>query len=151
MTRVDFYQLSRDPVERAVAQLAGKAIGAGERVLVVCAEADRRQALSDALWAEEGAPERPVFLANGIASGEDDARQPILLAGTCEAANDATIAILADGQWRAEAEQFARVLLLFDGAAATAARELWRAVDAREDIDNRIFKQTERGGWREGG
>lgn len=148
--RVDFYQLSGDPVERAVAQLTGKAIQAGERVLVVCRDTDLRQAISDALWAEQGKPGKPAFLAHGIAGEGDETRQPILLSATFEAPNGAGIAILADGEWRAEAESFARVMLMFDAAATEKARELWRSFAARDDIDNRIFKQGERGGWREG-
>ncbi len=150
MTRVDFYQLSRDPVERVVAVLAGKVLESGERLLVVCAGAGRRQAISDALWAAAGRDNRPVFLAHGMVGEPDATRQPILLTGDCEAANGATMAILADGQWHDEADRFARTMLLFDAAAAGDARELWRGLAAREDIDNRIFKQREDGGWAEG-
>lgn len=151
MTRVDFYQLSRDPVERVVSMLAGKVLQTGERLLVVCADAGRRQALSDALWAAAGREDRPVFLAHGMAGEPDAERQPVLLAGDCNAANGATMAIVADGQWREEAETFARVMLPFDGGAAGEARELWRMLAARDDIDNRIFKQRADGGWAEGG
>ncbi|HSM53660.1 MAG TPA: DNA polymerase III subunit chi, partial [Erythrobacter sp.] len=34
-TRVDFYQLSRDPVERVAAMLARKVLQEGQRLLVV--------------------------------------------------------------------------------------------------------------------
>lgn len=144
--RVDFYQLSRDPVERVAALLAGKAVQAGLRVVIVCSDAGRRQAISDALWAQDGA----AFLAHGMAGEEHEARQPILLSPACEAPNGATMAIIADGQWRPEAESFDRALLLFDAAATDAARDLWRLLAPREDIDNRIFKQGDGGGWREG-
>ena len=62
----------------------------------------------------------------------------------------ASMAILADGVWREEATAFSRVMLLFDDAATETARNLWRELAPREDIDNRIFKQTPEGGWREG-
>ena len=60
------------------------------------------------------------------------------------------MAILADGQWREDAARFDRAMLLFDAEATEAARGLWRELAPREDIDNRIFKQTPEGGWREG-
>ena len=146
--RVDFYQLSRDPVDRVVALLARKVMDAGQRLVVVDADPDRRTEISNALWAQDGA----IFLAHGQAGGPDDARQPILIGESCAAANEAKMAILTDGQWRDEAEAngFERVMLLFDAQARDAAASLWRQFAVRDDIDNRIFKQRPDGGWREG-
>ena len=146
MTRVDFYQLSRDPVDVTVVKLAGKVMQAGERLLVVATEPALRERLGKALWAKGGGS----FLANGPADEPHAARQPILVSDGCAAPNDASMAILADGVWREEASAFSRVMLLFDEAATEAARNLWRELAPREDIDNRIFKQTPEGGWREG-
>ena len=144
MTRVDFYQLSRDPVDVTVAKLASKALQAGERLLVVAENAEARERLGERLWSAGG------FLANGPADAPHAARQPILLSDQCDAPNEARIVMLADGKWREEALGFARVILLFDETATEAARDLWRSLDPRGDIDNRIHKQTPEGGWREG-
>ena len=146
MTRVDFYQLSRDPVDVTVAKLARKVMQAGERLLVVAADEALRVRLSNMLWEQGGA----AFLANGPADGPHAARQPILLSDACSALNEARMVILADGAWREEASSFDRAMLLFDAEATDAARGLWRDLAARDDIDNRIFKQTPEGGWREG-
>ena len=145
-TRVDFYQLSRDPVYVTVAKLARKVLQSGERLLVVSASAEQREALSKTLWEQGGA----AFLANGMADAAHADRQPILLSDGCDAANGAKLAIIADGAWREEAADFGRVLLLFEPEGRDAARELWRRLDPDEAFDNRIFKQTEQGGWREG-
>ena len=144
--RVDFYQLSRDPVDVTVGKLARKVLQAGERLVVVAEDAEAREGLSQALWGQGGS----AFLANGPVDGPHAARQPILLSADCTAPNDARMAILADGKWREEATAFDRVMLLFDAAATDDARTLWRDLAAREAIDNRIFKQTPEGGWREG-
>ncbi|WP_345723913.1 DNA polymerase III subunit chi [Qipengyuania vesicularis] len=144
--RVDFYQLSRDPVERVVALLASKVLQAGQRLIVVASDEGLRDRLSKTLWEQGGAS----FLAHGAADGPHAARQPILISDGCAAPNEARMAILADGQWREEASGFERTMLLFDGDATDAARNLWRELAAREEIDNRIFKQTPEGGWREG-
>ncbi|MDG5747017.1 DNA polymerase III subunit chi [Qipengyuania sp. XHP0207] len=146
MTRVDFYQLSRDPVDVTVARLARKVIQAGERLLIVASDPQQREALSRILWEQGGAS----FLANGMADGDHAERQPILLSGRCEAANGARMAIIADGAWREEATAFDRVMLLFDPEGRDAAADLWRRFAAQDTIDNRIFKQSEQGGWREG-
>ena len=127
-------------------KLARKIMQAGERLVVVADEEAMREKLSNALWEQGGA----AFLANGFANGPHASRQPILISDTCAAPNEARMAILADGQWREDATRFERVLLLFDTEATEAARELWRALAPRDDIENRIFKQTPDGGWREG-
>ena len=146
MTRVDFYQLSRDPVDVTVVKLAGKVMQAGERLVVVASDAAMRERLGEALWARQGA----TFLANGPADSPHAARQPILLSETCDAPNEASMTILADGVWREAATRFGRAMLLFDETATDAARTQWKLLAARDDIDNRIFKQTPEGGWREG-
>ena len=143
---MDFYQLSRDPVDLTVARLARKVLQAGERLVVVAAAEDLREKLSMTLWEQGG----NAFLANGPAGGPHAARQPIVISDRCEAPNAAGMAILADGIWRDEATRFARAMLLFDADATQGARDLWRTLDRREDIDNRIFKQTPEGAWREG-
>ena len=144
MPRIDFYQLGRDPVERVAPLLAAKALAGGGRVLVVSADRAQRAALSEALWAREGA-----FLANGEAGAPHADRQPVLLSARCEAANDARTAILADGEWRDEAARFDRAILLFESAQTEAARGLWTALSGSGQT-LRIFKQGDSGGWREG-
>ena len=145
-TRVDFYQLSRDPVDVTVAKLARKVLQAGERLVVVSGDEAQRQHLSKVMWEQGGA----AFLANGMAGGSHDARQPILVSDSCAAPNGARMALIADGQWREEALGFERVLLLFDAAQRDGAVELWRRFAKDEGIDNRINKQDENGIWREG-
>ena len=71
-TRVDFYQLSRDPVDVTVAKLARKVLQAGERLVVVSGDDAQRTHLSQVLWQQGGA----AFLANGMAGGAHEARQP---------------------------------------------------------------------------
>ena len=144
--RVDFYQLSKDPVDVTVAKLARKVLQAGERLVVVAADKAMREHVSQTLWEQGGGS----FLAHGPADGPHAARQPILIAESCAAPNEARMAILADGQWREEASAFDRAMLLFDAEATEAARGLWRELAARDDIDNRVFKQTPEGNWREG-
>ncbi|MBT8426710.1 MAG: DNA polymerase III subunit chi [Erythrobacter sp.] len=143
---VDFYQLSRDPVDVTVVKLARKVMQAGERLVVVAADEGLREHLSEALWQHGNGS----FLANGPADGPHATRQPILISADCAAPNEARMAILADGQWRDEATRFDRAMLLFDADATEAARALWRELAVRDDIENRIFKQTPEGGWREG-
>ncbi|MGQ7829594.1 DNA polymerase III subunit chi [Altererythrobacter sp. Z27] len=145
-TRVDFYQLSRDPVERVAAMLARKVLQAGQRLLVVSGDPGQRAVIGRELW--RGGPEE--FLANGEADAGQAERQPILLSDKVEAANGANMVLLADGQWRPEALQFERALLLFGAAETEAARALWRELDGAEEVAREIHKQDEAGRWRAG-
>ncbi len=135
--RVDFYLLSRDPAQAAVAMLAARAVAAGERLLVVAQDGDLRARISEQLWKH-----RPdSFLAHGEAGGAHDARQPILLSAGLDPANGAQLLMLADGQWREGAEHFARVFLLFGAATIADARGLWRELGTRDGVERRFWKQ----------
>ncbi|MFZ9395312.1 MAG: DNA polymerase III subunit chi [Erythrobacter sp.] len=146
-TRVDFYQLSRDPVERVAAMLARKAAQGGQRLLVVSGDAEQRTAIARELW--RAGPEE--FLANGEAEAAHAERQPILLSANVDAANGAALVMLADGQWRADALRFSRALLLFGPAETDAARALWRELDGMDGVTREIHKQDEAGRWRASG
>lgn len=144
MGQVDFYQLSRDPVERVVPLLASKALDSGGRLVVVSASSEQRAALSQALWGREKA-----FLAHGEAGAPHADRQPVLLAAVCSAPNAAPVVLIADGLWREEAASFERVILLFGADQTGEARQLWTRLSG-EGHALRIFKQQDDGRWREG-
>ena len=148
MARVDFYRLTRDPVERVLPALATRILGAGDRLLVVAAPAMQRQAIDEALWTLQPAS----FLPHGAAGSPDEAIEPILIAGTLgpTPANGARLVALADGEWRDEALGFDRTFLLFDNSRIDDARATWRTLAARDDVDNRFWKQDENGRWSEG-
>ena len=136
MSRIDFWQLSRDPVEKVTALIAMRVLEEGERLLVVSADADQRAAISEGLW--KAGPES--FLANGPADAPGAERQPILLSDAIEPANGASHAILADG-WFRDAPGFARTFLLFDEATLQHARQTWKALGEREGIERAFFRQ----------
>lgn len=142
--RVDFYQLSRDPAELVLPRLAQGTLDAGERLLVVSEDAEQLARIGEALWTHK--PE--TFLANGMAGGEHDARQPILLSQTAQPANGARYLALADGVWRDLAEA-QRVFLLFPPERIDDARGCWRMLGAREGVERKYWRQ-DGGKWREG-
>ena len=146
--RVDFYQLSRDPAELVLPALAQGTLKAGERLLVVSEDAGQLERISEALWTR--VPES--FLAHGMAGGEHDARQPILLSHEPVPANGARYLALADGVWREMAEGFdspVRVFLLFPPERIDDARGCWRMLGKREGVERKYWRQ-EGGKWLEG-
>lgn len=143
--RVDFYLLSRDPVEAALPRIAKSVKGAGERLLVVSADETQRGVLDRALW--EQFPED--FLAHGQAGEPHAARQPLLLSPDCVPENGARFVAFADGRWREEAFAFERAFLFFDQGTIDNARACWRMLGAREGVERRFWKQ-DGGRWVEG-
>ncbi len=133
--RVDFYQLSRDPAETAVAQIAQKVVESGKRLLVVAEDFLLHSRISEALWRQPDS-----FLANAPAGSANDARQPILLSDKLDPTNGATFLALADGRWR-DGEGFERVFLFFDESTIAASRDLWRQLGEREETERHFWKQ----------
>lgn len=148
MPRVDFYRLTRDPVERVLPTIAARILGNGDRLLVVAGPAMQRQAIDEALWSLVPAS----FLPHGAAGSPDEAIEPILLSGTFDPAppNGARLVALADGEWHEDSLGFDRAFLFFDNSRIDDARATWRALAAREEVDNRFWKQDENGRWSEG-
>lgn len=142
MKQIGFYLSGDVPVEQVLPLIARKVVQAGERLLVVSADAEQRALLDRALW--EAAPHD--FLAHGNAEAPHAARQPILLSSECSASNGASMIALADGEWRAEAEPFERGFLFFDDSGRERARPVWTAFDDRADIA-REFHVLEQGKW----
>ncbi|MEW9856742.1 DNA polymerase III subunit chi [Novosphingobium sp. M1R2S20] len=145
MNRVDFYQLSRDPVELALPLLARATLKAGERMLVVSSDEAQLGRVGQGLWA---LPD--TFLANGRAGQPHEDRQPILLSDRLEPANGARFLALADGVWRESEQPFVRTFLMFDDSTVAAARDVWRMLRAREGTERHFWKQ-EGGRWIEAG
>jgi DNA polymerase-3 subunit chi len=139
--KLDFWQVTHDPVEKVAALIARRALGEGERLLVVSADPDQRAGIAAALW--QAGPES--FLANGEADEVGADRQPVLLSAATDAPNGASHLILADGVFR-ETTGFARVFLLFPPELAAEARKAWAAQDGREDVTRAYFAQED-GRW----
>jgi DNA polymerase-3 subunit chi len=148
MARVDFYQLTRDPVERVLPAIATRILDGGGRLVIVAAPAMQRQAIDEALWTLQPAS----FLPHGAAGSPDEAVEPILIAGTLDGApaNQACYIALADGEWRDEALAFDRAFFLFDNSRIDDARAAWRKLAAMEGAETHFWKQDDRGRWTEG-
>jgi len=135
--QVDFWQLSRDPLENVVAQIAKRTLDAGQRMLVVADSEAVRSRIDKALW--EFQPE--AFLAHGAAGSAHEERQPILLGTDCKAANGAQFVVLADGIWRDEALEFDRAFLLFGEERLQPARDCWRALGQKSGLERQFYRQ----------
>jgi DNA polymerase-3 subunit chi len=141
--QVDFYHLTRMPLERALPQIAAKVVGSGARLLIVAADEDQRTALDRLLW--NYAPDS--FLPHAQLGSAADDRQPILIAPDVNAANRARNIALVDGEWRDAALDFDRAFHFFDEDHIRPARAAWKDLAARDGIERRYWKQNEAGRW----
>ncbi len=141
--QVDFYHLTRAPVDQVLPRIAERVTEGGGRLLVVTADADLAERLDRLLWTY--APDS--FLAHGRAGDAQEAAQPILIAGTADAANGARNIAIVDGTWRDEALAFERAFHFFDEDHIVAARAAWRELKGREGVDPRYWRQNDDGRW----
>ena len=120
-----FYQLSRSAAGDTVANLLGRALGQGWRVMIRSTDPVSLARLDDRLW--HGPAD--AFVPHGMQGGAQDADQPVLL-GTGALANTARAMMLLDRAEvsLAEAQALERVWVIFDGAddaALAHARGQW--------------------------
>lgn len=142
MAQVDFYQLSRDPVERVAVVLARKLFDAGDRLLIVARDEGLRARVSEALWAADGA----AFLAHEMAGEGNDAPQPILLSADLTDTNAARHIMVADGEWRAAALTAERVFYLFGPDHLGDARAAWKSLKDADTLTRNFWRQDD-GRW----
>ena len=141
--QVDFYQLGRTPLEQVISSLAQRLLSEDKRLLVVAEDEGLLARLDRMLW-DEGPTS---FIPHGLAGGNDDARQPLLLTSQTDAPNLARNIVIADGQWREAALGFDRAFYLFDAPAIEGARLAWKLLSGREGVERRYWAQDERGKW----
>lgn len=124
-----FYHLTRAPLEVTLAMLLEKSLQRGWRVALRGRDAERLQWLDQKLWL--GPEER--FLPHGLAGGEHDADQPVLLTTGDDIPNGASCLMAVDGAavTTEEVADLDRVCILFDGhdgEAVQTARGQWKAL-----------------------
>ncbi|MEM7709817.1 MAG: DNA polymerase III subunit chi [Pseudomonadota bacterium] len=128
MAEVYFYHLTRRSVPETLTPLLTRSLAQGWRVAVRGGDPERLRRLDETLWLGDPA----AFLPHGLAGGDHDARQPILLTPG-PVANDPDCLMAIDGADLSpdEVSPLKRACLLFDGtdgAALDRARAQWRSL-----------------------
>ena len=150
-----FYHLTEQPLEATLPTLLSKALEVGWRVELRGPGDGLLARLDEVLWTR---PEES-FLPHGLAGGEHDAAQPILLCPEGQAATNRPDCLMAVGGVEvdpAEPPTRERVWILFDGhdpAAVDRARDQWRSLSAAgcsaqywTQDNGRWVKKSESGG-----
>ena len=140
--RVDFYQLGEATVESVIASVGQRLLGEGQRLLVVAQDEALLARLERLLW-DQGAAS---FIPHGLAGGNDDSAQPILLSSGSDAPNLARNMLIADGKWREAALGYDRAFHLFDGVSVEGARLAWKLLAGRDGVERHYWGHEE-GRW----
>jgi DNA polymerase-3 subunit chi len=126
MSEVRFYHLQRTSLETALPQMLERALGRGQRIVVMVGSAERVEALAHWLWTYDDRG----FLPHGTARDGSPELQPIWLTEKDENPNSASVLFLTDGAASAAIDRYQLCVELFDGndaAAVAAARGRWKA------------------------
>lgn len=146
MTEVLFYHLQHQPLERVLPTLLEKSLERGWRIVVQAASDERVEALDAHLWTYRNAG----FLPHGTYRESDAAAQPVLITIHDHNPNGANVRFLVDGAaMPADAQAYARIVLLFDGTdevAVAQARERWSAAKSA-GFDVTYWQPDEQGRW----
>ena len=144
--RVDFYQLAEATIESVIASVGPRLLGEGQRLLVVAEDEALLARLDRLLW-DQGATS---FIPHGLAGGNDDSAQPILLSSGSDAPNRARNLLIADGIWREAALGYDRAFYLFDGETLEGARLAWKLLAGRDEVERHYWANAD-GKWAEQG
>ncbi|MDB2414469.1 DNA polymerase III subunit chi [Rickettsiales bacterium] len=151
MAAINFYHLTKSPVEKALPKLLEKVIQNDQRALVISANAQNTAALNKQLWTYT----TKFFLPHGSKEDIFPQEQPIYLtnANDNEHPNGASILVILDNvSPDLQIDNFARCLYLFDGnndEQTSLARNHWK--ELKKDGHELVYwQQNEKGKWEEG-
>jgi DNA polymerase-3 subunit chi len=144
VTEILFYHLETQPLERVIPVLLEKSLERGWRVVVETSSRERAEALDSVLWTfrDDG------FLPHGLAGGEFDADQPVLIASGPDNPNNANVRFYVDRAVPQSGEGYDRIVYLFSGHdpdAVTEARGVWRALSEGNELT--YWQQEPSGRW----
>ena len=144
MTEILFYHLENQPLERVIPVLLEKTLERGWRAVIEAGSRERAEALDAVLWTyrDDG------FLPHGVAGGEADADQPVLITTDADNANAANVRFFVDRAVPQSAEGYERIVYLFSGHdpdAVIEARAAWKALLPGNALT--YWQQDENGRW----
>lgn len=143
-----FYHLERTGQDQALPELLEKTLARGWKALVRTISADRADHLDASLWTYRD----DSFLTHGLAAEAFSSRQSVLITAGADNENGAEVLFLVDGAEPLDLVDYARCIVLFNGADAeqlALARRRWSEFKAAGRSVS-YWKQAERGWEKQG-
>lgn len=147
MTRVDFYQLQKWPLEKAISSLLEKIYSTECRAVLLVGSSARAEALTVLLWTYTS----DSWLPHGSVADGYAVSQPIWITTTDENPNGADVLILTDSMDSTNKAAYRRCFDLFDGNdpdALAAARDRWQSCYSA-GFNLFYWQQTGQGSWQQ--
>jgi DNA polymerase-3 subunit chi len=148
MTEFLFYHLDRQPLDRVLPALLEKSLERGWRIVVQAASEERVDALDAHLWTYRD----DAFLPHGSHRDGDPSVHPVVITVRDDNPNAANVRFLIDGAAPpADAVNYERIVLLFDGAdsdAVAQARLHWKAAKD-QGFSATYWQPDDRGRWQQ--
>lgn len=138
--KVDFYYLTRTPLDRALPAIAERALAGGGRLAILADDTHLLDHLDKLLWTYRAAS----FLPHGR-----DGEPPVLLVSPDALPQGYPNIAFIDGIWRSPPESVQRVFYFFEAPTLDQARAAWRGL-SDTSAERRYWKQDETGRWIEG-
>ena len=145
--QINFYHLTRSPLEKALPKLMEKVIKTNQRALVLSKTKETRDFLNQQLWTYT----TTFFLPHGVKEEGFNDRQPIYLSHEFENPNRANIIAMVEDAVPDIYHDFDKGFYLFDGEDETAvqlARKRWLAFK-KDRFVLKYWQQTSNGKWEE--
>lgn len=145
MTEVLFYHLENQPLERVIPVLLEKTLERGWKAVVEAGSRERAEALDTTLWTFRD----DSFLPHGLAGGDMDAEQPVLITAGGDNANGANVRFFVDRAVPQDVAGYERIVYLFSGHdpdAVAEARVAWKALSTPDNAVT-YWQQDAGGRW----
>jgi DNA polymerase-3 subunit chi len=129
MTEILFYHLTESTLEDALPGLLERSVQRGWRVTVQTGSDERRDSLDVHLWTFRD----DSFLAHGLDRDPHPEAQPVLLTTGQDNRNQSEVRFVVDGANPPPAEDYQRMVFMFDGhdeAQLEEARRQWKSQKA---------------------
>ena len=144
MADILFYHLEPQPLEKVMTQLLEKSLERGWRAVIETGSPERAEALDRSLWTYRD----DSFLPHGVAGGEFDADQPVLITTDSANPNGANVRFFVDRAVPSSAAGYERIVYLFSGHdpdAVSEARIAWKALAEGNALT--YWQQESSGRW----
>lgn len=144
MTEILFYHLETQPLERVLPQLVEKSLERGWRAVIETSSRERAEAIDTLLWSWRD----DSFVPHGVAGGESDADQPVLIATGPDNPNAANVRFYVDRAVPVAGGDYQRIVYMFSGhdpEAVTEARSAWKALQQGNELT--YWQQDTSGRW----
>lgn len=145
MAEIWFYHLERQTLDQVLPNLLERTLERGWRAVVQAGSKEHLEAIDNLLWTYRD----DSFLPHGLKRDGDPALQPVFLTEGDTNPNNSNIRFLVEGADLVAADEYERLIYLFDGAnedALTRARQAWKQVKAT-DHQATYWRQSDAGKW----